>query len=275
MKVIDSHLHVLEHASIDGEMLLTRHGLLKDIFNSLSLRVNEYGLEKALIYVLDESLILNDDNYDNLLRCKHENLFLSIRVPNKIVDMEEFLKKACNANIRNIKILPYEDYITEDKYDYYLNASKIADKLGLFITVCCTYGSKHIYEINNLTLAKLIAENVNTTVVMAHAGGARVLDAMSIALDIDNIMMDLAFSLSFWEGSSVMQDIAFCIKKVGADRILFGSDGPHLNVKQTIDVAKDFFNQYNFSDLDKENMFYKNADRLIKKYWNGDANKNK
>ncbi len=266
MGIIDAHLHVMEHPSLDGEFNLAKLDIFK-AFRNLSMRVADAGLDKAIVHILDEKVIMDESVYNSFLKCNNQNLFFSIRLPSNIDNLEEFLQKANISGIRGIKILPYEDYITEDKYDYYLYACKMAEKLGFIITVCCTYGSKYIYEVNNLALAKHIADNVNTTVVLAHAGGARVLDAMSIALDLDNIMMDLAFSLSYWKESTVIQDIAFCIKKVGAERFLFGSDGPHIGIEEAINVADTFLDANNFLVEDKNKIFYENAQNLVEKFW--------
>ena len=67
--------------------------------------------------------------------------------------------------------------------------------------------------------------------------------------------METSFSLNYWIGSSVEQDIAFSIKKLGVERWLFGSDAPFIEIERAIKEQLNFFDKWKFSEKEIEKIF--------------------
>ena len=86
---------------------------------------------------------------------------------------------------------------------------------------------------------------------------------MLLALDKSNIWLDTSFSLPYYIGSSIEMDYAFAYKKIGLERIVYGSDTPYLNSENAQQIHLEFFQKFNFSDNDVENIMCNNALNLI------------
>jgi predicted TIM-barrel fold metal-dependent hydrolase len=86
-------------------------------------------------------------------------------------------------------------------------------------------------------------------------------------MDKKNVMLDTSFSLNYYLGSSIEKDYAFAYRRLGAKRVLFGSDVPYVNFENVFSEQLDFFNRFGFSSEDLENIFYKNAMRLAHGEW--------
>jgi predicted TIM-barrel fold metal-dependent hydrolase len=68
------------------------------------------------------------------------------------------------------------------------------------------------------------------TMVLAHAGGHRVMDAFLVAKANPRVMLETSFTLNYYQGSSVEADLAFVVRRTHPGRILHGSDFPSCGV---------------------------------------------
>lgn len=154
--------------------------------------------------------------------------------------------------------LPYHEYFNAFVLHPYLqclhsnNLSNIkqfvcSDLLrGRPIFVCTAIGSQKVYTIDPLKVAAEIASWVDSPVILAHAGGAKIVEAFLIADAYPHVFLETSFSLPFWEGSSIEQDIAFAMKKMGAGRWLYGSDAPYCSEALALDAHRRFFDKFKF-----------------------------
>ncbi|HEY7773173.1 MAG TPA: amidohydrolase family protein [Marinagarivorans sp.] len=112
------------------------------------------------------------------------------------------------------------------------------------IFICTAVGSPKMYSIDPLKVASAVANKVSSPVVLAHAGGAKIIEAMLIADAHEHVFLETSFSLPYWLGSSVEQDTAFAIKKIGAHRFLYGSDAPFCSEQKALDAHYAFFDRH-------------------------------
>jgi hypothetical protein len=84
-------------------------------------------------------------------------------------------------------------------------------------------------------LAKMVP---SVKMILAHAGGHRVLDACMVAKSNPNILLDISYSPVYFEGSNITRDFVFAIKKVGAQRVLYGSDFPEVRLDKALAAAR-------------------------------------
>ena len=68
------------------------------------------------------------------------------------------------------------------------------------------------------------------TIILAHAGGCRAVDAFMVAKANPNVLLDSSLSLTYFAETSVAQDIAFAIKHLWPGRTLYGSDFPEVGL---------------------------------------------
>ena len=120
------------------------------------------------------------------------------------------------------------------------------------------------YELDVLRLiARLSRDIPRARIIIAHMGGFKVLEATLMAKENPNLLMDLSFSPLYFEGSSVEQDIRFAMKKLGPDRLLFGSDFPHMDMARSISKVQEFMDRVGFNDAEQARVMGENARELL------------
>ena len=176
-----------------------------------------------------------------------------------IADPFEALAEMADRGIHWITFHPYLQKITRDFWKVAVEYAVEAERLGINVNICTAYGSQQIYSVEVLPFAATIAEAVSCPVVFVHGGGAKVLDALLIADAYPNVFLDTSFSLSYWVDSSIDNDIAFAIRKLGYHRWLFGSDTPFVPMSQAISDHQEFFERHKFKEREIEAIMGENA----------------
>ena len=161
---------------------------------------------------------------------------------------------------------PYLQNITDDNINTLVQHLVLCKHLNLPIFICTAIASAKMYKISPLKVASIIAENYTGPIILSHGGGLKVLEAMLIAQSYKNVYLDTSFSLPFWQGSSVEQDIAFAIKKIGSDRWLYGSDSPFVDEKKAINAHLKFLEKYQFSQKEIDQIMGQNCTHVLKGY---------
>lgn len=166
--------------------------------------------------------------------------------PNYPEESIEELKKAKANGIRLIgELVPYAY-----KWQY--------DSEGFYTILDYTDNTDFIYSMHTTdieVMRKIAKEHKATRFVFAHPGEAsRVEEHISVMLECDNVYLDISGTGLFRYGM-----LKHLVTKVGADRIIFGSDYPICNPNMYI--AGVAFEQ--ISDNEKEMIFSKNAKTLL------------
>jgi uncharacterized protein len=179
-------------------------------------------------------------------------------------DAEAAVNRAADLGIRGIKLHAYMQGLGDDAMPGIEKVARAAAARGLWIAVCCSYGTAKIYEHSGVRILAKLAQAIDSVPLIAlHSGGAKVLDVMSIAIDRPNVIMDLSLSIPFWRGSSVETDFAFAIGKVGAHRCMFSSDHPFIELRTALHETEDFLRTHKFSDNDVRTIFYETGAALL------------
>jgi predicted TIM-barrel fold metal-dependent hydrolase len=76
--------------------------------------------------------------------------------------------------------------------------------------------------------------------VLAHAGGHRLMDAFLAAKANPEIYLDLSFTPVYFKGSSLADDCAFLCRRLPAGRVLYGSDFPSVPFSDSLEAARRF-----------------------------------
>lgn len=179
-------------------------------------------------------------------------------------DLLNYLEAALASGIKAIMFNSYLQCISDADFLLVHKACKFAEEHGLIICIDGSFGTSKMYAYDNVRLACFIADLItDTPIIIVHSGGKRILDMMALALDKANVWLDTSFSLPFYIGSSLETDFAFAYKKIGTDRIVFGSDHPYMDFKITQQIHLDFFSRHAFNDNQIENIMYDNAARIL------------
>ena len=197
---------------------------------------------------MEELLKLSYEEYIALLREKYGNRYIPgfMVHPNFPEESIEELKKAKANGIRLIgELVPYAY-----KWQY--------DSEGFYAILDYTDNTDFIYSMHTTdieVMRKIAKEHKATRFVFAHPGEAsRVEEHISVMLECDNVYLDISGTGLFRYGM-----LKHLVTKVGADRIIFGSDYPICNPNMYIAGVE--FEQ--ISDNEKEMIFSKNAKTLL------------
>jgi predicted TIM-barrel fold metal-dependent hydrolase len=97
-------------------------------------------------------------------------------------------------------------------------------------------------------IAEIASVVPDVNIIIAHAGGYKVLDSLFVAKNHKNIYLDLSYSMSYFKSSSVEKDLGFVIKKIGANRCIYGSDHPEMELDTTFEQSVGVLKKYHLND---------------------------
>jgi predicted TIM-barrel fold metal-dependent hydrolase len=133
----------------------------------------------------------------------------------------------------------------------------------MFVMVCCSYGTRALDRHDGVRLTAALAGVVRCPIVMSHGGGRQVLDAMLVAADAPQVLLETSYSLPYYVGSSIETDFAFAIRKLGASRWMYGSDLPFVAMEDSLSIARHFFARHGFPDGDVDQILHDTAAALL------------
>lgn len=231
-----------------------------DWWNTQANNFFEAGIARANFCLMDSS-VLENRQFIELIGSPlvEKKLCFSIMLNLDDIDVVERLELAAARGIRGLCFHSYLQKIGKRHSEIVETLALKADDLGMVIGFCTAYGSKEIYDYYSLPLVVKIVEKVKGPIILYHAGGAKVLEAMLLCQMWDNLWLDTSYSLPFWMGSSVEQDLAFAMRKIGVTRFLYGSDYPFVSDETASLQHLSFMKKYKFSERDQERLFCGNA----------------
>jgi len=169
-----------------------------------------------------------------------------------------------SAGVDAFKLHPYIQEINDDSYPTFLQLVQHIHETKTPLAIDASYGSKKIYEIDSLKFIRAsLSIFTESNVVILHSGGAKILDAMLLALEYDNVFLDSSFSLPFYIGSSVETDMAFAYKKLGPTKIIYGSDHPYVSAHVSQETTLHFLQRHNFEADFGRGLFRSNFERFF------------
>ena len=120
-----------------------------------------------------------------------------------------------------------------------IKAAKFAGKLGLPVIICGFMDGLNIKLRNTPDAFGRLADKCpETTILMAHAGGHKIIDSMMIMKSCPNLFLDISFTLLYYrQCQRIMQDIKYVIESNKGKKILWGTDYPDRPYRETIRLA--------------------------------------
>ncbi len=259
MRIVDMFLHSIGEAREDLLFNLPSGSFENVVYNSQQ-SLKKYKIDSAMMVIFDNNILPAKSAFN---KRENANLFLSLvpdlRRENPVDQVAWFH----SYHAVSLTFHPYLQTIGPAQYTLVRDLAREAERLGMFICICTAFGSKQLYRYSSLELAVYLAESVRCPIILSHAGGAKVLEAMLIADAYPNIYLETSFSLPYWMGSSIEMDFAFAIKKLGIRRWMFGSDHPFVDMLEAVNCHLSFFKKYKFKDKDIESIMGANAACLL------------
>ncbi len=268
MKIFDFNIHLPffkdedVNKVIENDMNLDEQGLIK----GLSVNKPKFKpLTGGNFLLFNTNLFsLSINNFKKKLSDLFDYASLTALVDFRRHDLAEYLELVKRQDVRAVMVNSYLQQISHQDFLNVLYVFKFAEQNNMIICIDGSYGTSKMYSYDNMKLACSAADLISKVpIVIVHSGGLRIKEAMLLALDKPNVYLDSSFSLPFYLGSSLEQDYAFAYKKIGTNRIFYGSDTPYQGSDMAINIHMDFFKKHKFSDLDIEKIMFINAQKVL------------
>jgi predicted TIM-barrel fold metal-dependent hydrolase len=148
--------------------------------------------------------------------------------------------------------------------DAVVRLAKEAGKMNIPVLIDAFPDGTHLMQgFNPLDYATLANTCPETTFIWAHMGGHYVIDFMMLAKRLNNVWMDTSYSLLYYRGSSITDDLAYAMKSMRFKRILYGSDYPDRPLKVSLEESIHLLNRYNIVASDASAILSGNACELF------------
>jgi uncharacterized protein len=268
MKIFDFNVHLPSYSTNEVNEKVADEGKLfvEGLKESFNLHLPSLQQLNSVNFMLFNTNLFEEDkffDFSDLVNKHFEKVSYTALIDFRRNDLMQYLENAKKSGIDSIKFHAYAQKISSADFTIIYKAAKFAEENNLIICIDTSYGTTKMYDYDNLKLACFIADVVRKVpIVLLHSGGARVLDALLIADEKSNVYLETSFSLPYYQGSSIEQDLAFVYKKLGSERIIYGSDSPYISSQDSLQTHIGFFEKYNFRSSDIENIVYNNALRI-------------
>ena len=131
----------------------------------------------------------------------------------------------------------------------------------------CFPDGKNLYLGNTPNAFARLAEKLpDLKIAIGHAGGHKVLDALMVAKYYKNVYLDLSYTLLYYRDSSVLNDIAYAIKSIRAERIFWGTDYPERPYEETVKLSMQEFKKMGLPDAYLNAVLESNAERFLEEH---------
>lgn len=243
------------------------------------LTIDSIGIQKGFNihkHVLDDCIGANillfntklfDLNISPLLKIKeHKEKIIKFTalIDFRRKDITDYIDNLVKSGVNAVMVNSYLQKIKDTDFSDVLIALKYAQRKGLIICIDGSYGTSKMYTFDNLKLVCFISDHIySSPIVIVHAGGYRLIEAMLLASDKNNVWLDTSFSLPYYKNSSIETDFAYVLKRMNCQRIVFGSDHPYLPFKDALDTHLNFFKKHDFKKEDLEKILYRNSLELF------------
>ena len=253
---IDAHVHITP----DGKWFSTNHDASVE---SLISELDNASIDKAVLLPI-EGFIGNDFIVE--VCQKYPQRFIGFVSVNPLQGQEAIRKLEryiIQFGLRGLKLHPRLQRFQPLCYEVISLLEKVAE-LDIPVVFDTFPSSSHLLIKDTLPLVydELARKVPEAKIILAHSGGYRLLDAMAVAKSNANIYLDISYSPLYYEGSSIVNDFEFVIRKVGAHRVTYGSDYPEIRIAVSYNQVSKILR--NFSQEERRSIFGGTIARLLK-----------
>ncbi len=260
--VIDFHIHIFpdEIAEKAIKTLSERSGLLPQTDgtakNTIE-KMNEWGIDKAVCLNI-ATKPSQQRKINSFLQKNNFSRFIPFGTvypyADNSLDEVAYIK---NSEIKGIKLHPdYQNFYADDKNVFPIYSLMEELEIPLLFHSGYDIGLGCPIHCTPLMIKNVAEAFPRLQIIAAHFGGYGMWkDSLELLCNKENVYFDTAFSIGL--DASTAEDL---ISKKGAEKILFASDCPWDSPKRTFD----FINSLKINDYEKELIYGKNAQDLLK-----------
>ena len=242
--IIDAHTHI--HPRSDGfgkRFDASVDSLIGDIQNG--------PVDKAVVLAIAPD-IPNEfvaeacsENSDHLIGFASVDPYLGDHAVN---DLREAIEK---MGLRGLKIHPRRQNAGIDQLELLVPLVACAATLQIPVLIDAFPCGRDWFRVRELEVVSVLAErNPDARIILAHAGGHRVFDAMLVAKAHVNVWVDISFTPTYYQNTSVGHDLVQVMRKLGPKRLIYGSDHPEISIRQSYERAMNLLHEADFDERD-------------------------
>lgn len=238
---IDAHIHFDER--IDGSI----EGAVKEI----AMQMSSAGIEHVVALHLEIQPWPVEAVSEVIEAFPGIHSFANVHPESK--GAERCLRNAVeNLGFIGLKLHPrLQNFVVDDTSTIQL--VRFAGELGIPVLIdAFPDGTNLMKGFNPLQYANLAQQCPQTRIIWAHMGGHFVLDFMMLAKRLPNVYMDMSYSLLYYRGSAVPENMVYAMRSMRFDRIFYGSDYPDRPLGESLDLSLDVLRM---NGVDEENLY--------------------
>jgi predicted TIM-barrel fold metal-dependent hydrolase len=244
--IIDAHIHPF---SEDFGVNINRYNDYRDV-DYLFKHLKSCGVNAACGSVIERG----SASWETIVKCNETSLKLRDRYPNFYIPgihiHGDFVEESCNEIERMYKVegvryigelIPYSMHNGDYNSDSFIEICKFAEKLNMPINI----------HANLEDISKLVESCPNLPIVLAHPqDGASCDQRIAYIAEHQNMYLDISGTGLFRYGM-----LKNAVEKIGANRILFGSDFPVCSIGMNVaGVLAEELTREQFSAIFAENF---------------------
>ena len=252
MRFIDTHLH-LDPNSRDS---------LSEQIERIQGELFALGGLHGILLHLDWQNFDKKDIADEVKKFENLSAYVNI-IPGTRGSLRELNYSVHTLGYKGLKLHPrLNNFKIESRETFSL--CREAGNLGIPVLIdgfCDGKSLKH--GILPQHFAVLAERCSGTNFIWAHMGGYKVLDFLFLGKPLPNVFMDFSFTLQYFQGSSVIQDVIYSMRNMKYDRIFYGSDYPDRPIGEALKIATDTLRSHGLSDNELDKLFFANASKYL------------
>ena len=254
--IIDAHTHI--HPNPHG------FGSHKDAsVTTLVKNLKSAGISKAVVLAIEPDM---GNDYISKKCAEHPELigFVSLNPLDEVSVTENLRDYVASGKMRGVKLHPRrQGFSIDDLQQVVKLAEQVAEYHVPILFDAFPYGETY-YKIQEVRLIQEVAKAVpQAHIIMAHAGGIHVMEALMVVKGNRNVVVDVSVTPFWFAGSTVYSDLVFVLRKLGANRILHGSDSPEVSVCKAVEDTYALCDQCGFTNGDRELIMSGNIRHLL------------
>lgn len=236
----DAHIHC--HFTKGG-----KNSQIAELKNAMQ----EKDISRGILYLIDEQDYMDR----NFALDFGDSLIPAIALDPRDPSIDRKLEDIRSCGVKIVKLLPYEQQIFHKDFDAVYDYAQKVQARGMILTICGSYGSKDVYRTNGVELAAAVLQaGFENPLIVAHGGMVRQLDTHSLMCEYPNLYMDISFTIPYWWGSHVIEDLHFVMEKSNYERIFWGSDYPYHSFEEELEYFERFCKTYGVSRKNREKL---------------------
>jgi len=253
-KIIDSHCHIFEILAPQKEKNINISKLI-DSFK-------KNGVHKAVLLAIDG--FSSNRFVENIYKTHKEFFWIFYNFNPFAAKVEDSMAELDKGFFSGVKIHPrLHGFSLQDKN--IINFFKKLETSVHIPVLVDAWFSDHDPDKLIKELIWFVNEFNGFDIILAHSGGFKFNKIVELAGD-RHVYVDTSYILNTfvkYQKYDMIEGYMKRLKQIDSSKILFGSDYPECEIKESIQLVSHYLNEFGFSLEDKEKIFFSNSLELL------------